>query len=241
MTLNDIKNYVCGKLHIETADVYAEDHTEMVDVANMVLDDLYGSISWKNLGYFGDYKTIDTTGSVRIYEIPSDILNKIKKIDIYLDEWKPLTIRDINDYPDFVFEESWITDKFSNQAPQGFIHGSSLYILSGQISAASPGIRMWYLDFPDAISSMDSTIELAIIKTINTPTGGTMAVGLPRQFHRLLADAIIIDYKEANEIELSKREQNYDNELAKKLNELSPLNTSEEIIADIPSDDGSDY
>jgi len=240
MKLNDIKNYVCGKLHITSATDYTENHTDMVSVANMVLDDLYGSISWKNSGYFGDYKTLDTTGSVRIYEIPSDILNKIKKIDVYLDEWKPLVIRDINNYPDFVFEESWITGKFSNQSPQGFIHGSSLYILSGQLDAASPGIRMWYLDFPDPITSMDSTIELAIIKTINTPTGGTMAVGLPRQFQRLLADAIIIDYKEANEIELSKREQSYDQELAKKLNELSPLNTSEEIIADIPFSTGED-
>lgn len=245
MTPLQIKNYVLSKLHI-TSDEFFENHTDMETVANLILDDMYGAISWKNLGYFGDYKALNLTGSVRIYAIPSDILNKIKKIEAKLGgsgeyTWKPVTIKDINDYPDFIFEESWITNNFNNQYPHGFIHGGNLYLLSGTVPAASPGIRLWYLDFPDKVDSMDGTTELEIIKTVNTPTGGTTAIGLPRQFHRLLTTGIIIDYKEANELPLVGREGLYDQDLKKKLDELSPLNTDEEIKAAIPEDDGSDY
>jgi hypothetical protein len=242
MDLRTIKNYVCAKLHIASTSEFAENHAEMIDVANMVLDDLYGAISWKNLGYFGDFKQLDLTGSIRIYTLPSDILNKINKIDVYLSsDWLPLTIKQMSDYPDFIFTEKWITENFSNQKPVGFIHGGNLYILSGTVAAASPGVRLWYLDFPDPASSMDGTVELAILKTVNTPEGGTTAIGLPRQFHRLLANAIIIDYKEANEIPLVGRELLYDQDLAKKLSELSPLNTDEEIVAEIPYDTGDSY
>jgi len=236
----DIKNYVLGKLHI-TDDEFTENHTAMVDVANLVLDDLYGSISWKNLGYFGDYKTLDLTGSIRIYPIPDYLLNKINKVEIYLTDWKPLKIRTIDDYPEFVFSEAWITENFDNEYPEGFIHGGNLYVLSGTISAASPGIRLWFLDFPDKIASMDSTTELAIIKTVNTPTGGTTAIGLPRQFHRLLCTGIIVDYKEANELPLTGREGIYDQDLKTKLNQLTPLSTGEEVKGEIPTDDGSGY
>lgn len=246
MSPRDVKNYVCGKLHLNSAAEYSENHDEMVNVANLLLDELYGHISWKNLGYFGDYATLDLTGSIRIYTIPTYILNKIKKIDVKLGgsgeyTWKPLTIKDINDIPDFVFEESWITNNYSNQHPVGFIHGNSLYILSGTVPAESPGIRFWFLDFPDNIDTMENTTELSIIKTVNTPEGGTMEVGLPRQFHPLLCRALIIDYKEANEIPLVGKELNYEIDLKRKLDELSPLSTSESFQASIPEDDGSDY
>ena len=245
MTCNDIKNYVCGKLHLNNETEFQSKHTDMVDVANMVLDDLYGAISWKNLGYFGEYSVLNTTGSIRIYAIPATVLNKITNIEVNLGvstaDWKPLTMKIKNDIPDFVFNETWITEKYSNEDPVGFIFGGNLYILSGTFPANSPGIRFWYIDFPDPIDSMDGTIELSAIKTVNLPTGGTTAIGLPRQFHRLLANGIIIDFKEANEISLVGRETTYDQDLSKKLNELSPLNTDEEIKAAIPEDDGSEY
>ena len=244
MTPLQVKNYVLTKLHI-TAEEFYENHTDIETVANMVLDDIFGSISWKNLGYFGEYSVVNTTGSVRIYPIPATLLNKIVSIEVDTGNatvsWKPLIMKTKNDIPNFVFNETWITGRYNNENPHGFIHGGNLYILSGTVSANSPGIRFWYVDFPDKIASMDSTIELSIIKTVNTPTGGTTAVGLPRQFHRLFANGIIIDYKEANELPLVGREQLFDQDLSKKLMELSPLSTDEEIIADIPSNDGSEY
>lgn len=244
MTPASIKKYILGKLHL-TDDEFTENHTNIIDVSNMVLDDIYGSISWKNLGYFGEYSELNTTGSVRIYPIPATLLNKIVSIEVDTGDstvdWKPLTMRAKNDISDFVFNESWITGRYNNENPHGFIHGGNLYILSGTLSANSPGIRFWYVDFPDSIASMDSTTELSVIKTVNTPTGGTTAIGLPRQFHRLLANGIIIDYKEANELPLVGREQLFDQDLSRKLMELSPLNTDEEVIAEIPYSTGEEY
>lgn len=244
MTPLQIKNYVLSKLHI-TAQEFYDNHTDMETVANMILDDLYGNISWKNLGYYGDYKSLNTTGSVRIYAIPDSLLNKVVGIEVNLgtsqEDWKPLIMKAKNDIPDFVFNETWITGKYNNTNPVGFIFGNNLYILSGTFPANSPGVRFWYIDFPDKIGSMDNTTELSIIKTVNTPTGGTTAIGLPRQFHRLLATGIIIDFKEANEVPLVGRETLYDSDVEKKLKELSPLDTSESFEGSVLEDDGSDY
>ena len=245
MTPLQIKNYVLRKLHVDEDEFY-DGHTDMETVANLILDDIYGAISWKNLGYLGDYKAVDTTGSVRIYPIPDSLLNKITNIEVNLgttsEDWKALTMKHKNDIPDFVFNESWITENYGDSQPFAFIFGHNLYILSGgPFPANTPGIRFWYVDFPDKIDSMDGTTDLSIIKTVNLPTGGTTAIGLPRQFHRMLATGIVIDYKEANELPLVGREQLFDQDLKKKLDELSPLSADEEIKASIPTDDGSDY
>ena len=244
MTPKQIKNYVLTKLHVTSGEFY-ENHTDMETVANMILDDMYGSISWKNLGYMGELTVLNTTGSVRIYPIPTELLNKIVGIEVNTGsttvEWKPLKIKTKNDIPEFVFDEGWITSNYNNSDPVGFVYGGSLYILSGTFPANTPGIRFWHINFPEKISSMDGTTELSIIKKVSSPDGGTTAIGLPRQFHRLFATGIIVDFKEANELPLVGRESLYDQDLAKKLNELSPLNTDEEIVATIPRDDGSDY
>jgi hypothetical protein len=241
MQLTEIRDYVLGKLHITEAE-FVENHTSLLYVANMVLKDIAGAISWKNLGYFGDFTDLDVTGSVRIYPIPAEVQNKIRAIEVNVGgSWKKLTIKDINDIPNFEFNETWITENFNNEEPVGFIYGGKLHILSGQVIAVAPGIRYWFITVPDKITSMDSTLELHEITTVRSMTGTTMAIGLPRQFEKLFATGIIIDYKEANELPLVGREQLYDQDLKTKLNELSPLSTDEEVTASIPSDDGSNY
>ena len=225
-----------------TEEEFAENHTPILDVANLLLPDLCGAISWKNLGYFGDVTSLDITGSVRIVPIPENILNHIKRTEVYVGgAWRKLTIKDMNDIPDFQFNESWITQYFNSESPVGFIYGGNLYILSGTLDAATPGVRFWHITMPDKLTSMDSTTELHLLTSVTLPTGGTVAIGLPKQFHSLFTRAIIIDYKEANELPLVGREQLYDQDLAKKLNELSPLSLDEEFKASVPSEDGSEY
>jgi hypothetical protein len=244
MTPAQIKNFVCSKLHI-TSTQYGTDNVPIAEAANAILDDLYGAISWKNLGYFGCYSAVNLTGTVRIYVIPDEILNKIKKIEVKLGgsgeyTWKPLTIKDINDIPDFVFDETWITSHYDNENPVGFIHGNALHILSGQVPAATPGIRYFYLKFPDELTSLDGTFELSKYHDNFGADGQTITIGLPRQFHRLLARGLIVDYKEANEMPLVGREPIYDQDLKTKLDQLSPLSADEGFEANLPSSDGSD-
>jgi hypothetical protein len=213
----------------------------MLYVANMVLKDIAGAISWKNLGHFGDFTDLDTTGSVRIYPIPAEIQNHLKAVEVYTGSaWRKLIIKDINDIPDFQFNETWITSNFNDSQPVGFIYGNNLHILSGTITASTPGIRFWFISLPDKLTSMDSTLELHQITTVRNMTGGTVAIGLPRQFEKLFATGIIIDYKEANELPLVGREQLYDQDLQEKLKELSPLSYSEEFLATYNSEDGQE-
>jgi hypothetical protein len=241
MQIVELKDYILGKLHITNSE-FTENHTNMLYVANMVLNDIAGAISWKNLGYFGDFTDLDVTGSIRIYPIPIEVQNHLKAIEVYVGgAWKKLTIKDINDIPNFEFNESWITENFNNETPVGFIYGGNLYILSGQIDAATPGVRFWFITLPDKLTSMDSTLELHQITTVRNMTGGTIAIGLPKQFEKLFINGIIIDYKEANELPLVGRETLYDQDLAKKLDELSPLSYDEEFKGIINQETGEDY
>lgn len=242
MTCLQIRNFVLKYLHLDTIADFWDNYTDMETVANSVLDDIYGSVSWKNLGYFGNFTNIDIIGSIRIYQIPDAILNKIKKIEAYLgSSWRTITIRDINDVPDFQFNEAWITENYSDENPVGLIFGNQLYILSGQVIAASAGLRFYYYEFPDKIESMDSTMELSAIHTVRTPTGTTFSIGLPRQFHKLVAMGIINEFKQANEMELVGKEATFNQDLAQKLNELSPLSADESFKSSLPVDDGQDY
>jgi hypothetical protein len=88
---------------------------------------------------------------------------------------------------------------------------------------------------------MDSTLELHQITTVRNMTGGTVAIGIPRQFEKLFATGIIIDYKEANELPLVGRETLYDQDLQQKLKELSPLSLDEEFLAKSNTETGEDY
>ena len=246
MTLNLIKNLVCGKLHLTNSTQYEAGHTDMVNVCNTVLDSLYGAISWKNLNYFGTFTDENLVGTTRIYVIPDEILNKLKRIEVKLGGsgsyvWKPLIMKEINDIPNFVFDEVWITSNYDNENPVGFIMGNALYILSGTVPTETNGIRYYWLKFPNEIASMEGTIELSKVQDNFGADGQTITIGLPRQFHRLVADAMVIDYKEANEIPLSLNEQKYEKILEAKLNELSPLLTDENFQASIKADDGSEY
>jgi hypothetical protein len=241
MQIVEIKSYILGKLHL-TSDEFTESHTSMLEVANMILPDMCEQVAWKNVGYFGDFTDLDVTGSVRIHAIPQEIAGRLKAIEVYLGgEWRKLTIKDINDIPNFKFNETWITQNFNNETPVGFIYGGQLYVLSGQVTGATPGIRYWFLTMPDKLTSMDSTTELHLTTTVRSMTGGTIAIGLPKSFHRLFANAIIIDYKEANELPLVGREQLFDQDLKEKINQLSPLSLSEEFNASVPDDTGEDY
>jgi hypothetical protein len=241
MQIVEIRSYILGKLHL-TYDEFTENHTSMLEVANMILPDLCGAVAWKNLGYFGDYTDLDISGSIRIYPIPPETLDHLKAIEVYVGgNWRKLTIKDINDIPNFQFNETWITENFSDDSPVGFIHGGNLYILSGQMVAATPGVRIWFITMPDKITSMDSTTELHLATTVRSMTGGTIAIGLPKQFHRLFANAIIIDYKEANELPLVGREQLYEQDLKDKLDKLSPLSLNEEFLAIHNTETGEEY
>jgi len=244
MTPAQIKNFVLSKLHLSEAQ-YTADNVPIAEACNAILDDLYGAISWKNLGYFGSYSAVNLTGTVRIYVIPDEILNKIKKIEVKLGgsgeyTWKPLTMKDINDIPDFVFDETWITAHYDNENPVGFIHGNALHILSGQVPAQTNGLRYYYLKFPTKLASLDGTFELSKYQDNFGVDGGTITIGLPRQFHRLLARGLILDYKEANEMPLAGRESVYDQDLQRKLDELSPLSADESFNASIPKETGED-
>ncbi len=211
----------------------------MTVVANLKKDDICGSIATKNEGYFGCYGPMDLVADQREYDLPDDILNNIKKVEVSFDgtTWVVAKRRDINDIPNFVLSETWITGKYSNITPEYFVFRNSIFILSGTIISVSDGIRLWYIQFPDDIPNMTCTTDLSVATDITA----TIAVGFPKQFHELLCRGIIIDYKEANNIPLAGREPLYDVDLAKKIEALSPLSLDEQFEPNVIDDDGSDY
>ena len=238
MTPAEVKAYVLGKLHITNAE-FTDNFISLGVVANMELIDICGAIALKNEGYFGVYGTIPLVADRREYPIPDDMLNNLIMVEADFDgtgNWKRLNFVNVNDIKDFIFSESWITTNYSNDEPEAFIFRQSVFILSGTIAAMPEGLRLWYVQLPDPIPSMDGTTDLSVATCATT----TFKIGFPTSFHKLLARAMIMDYKEANEIPFTGREVLYDQDLEKQLNKLTPLNRDEEIFGRIPFNDGSD-
>lgn len=187
----------------------------------------------------------------RDYDMPSDILSRIKRVEAKLDgtSWVPLTEIDITsiDYP--IVTEANITDVFNNnQLSEGNPEGArfdiirkSLVIYSGTIVGVVDGLRCWCDTYPAAITNLASTIDMA-----DDPSPTTH--GIPRSMHRIWAKGVIIDYKEsqAKPIPLTEREKAYELDLQKAIETLKHGNLDREIIGELPpsshrGNEGYDY
>ncbi len=120
----------------------------------------------------------------------------------------------------------------------GFIiYGEELHIMTDTaIIEVTNGLKLWYRTYPADISSLASTNDMSVRPS-------TTSDGFPRAFHKLLATAVIIDYKTSQEKPLPLRddEKTYDNDVQSAIENLRNQNTDREIKPSYPYDDGQDY
>jgi hypothetical protein len=181
----------------------------------------------------------DLADDTREYAFQSDMLNRMTDLELMFaagnDYVKahPSARRHYND----VLQESVIVNNFDNDDPEYFVRRKKLYILSGTIIAVTNGIKLVYSTFPATLANLTGSTCLSINPTATTN-------GFPREFHKLLARKIVKEYKELHNIKLNRFDLAFEDDMEKKLDGFSIVNTSRVIKGGLPvtnSDDGFDY
>ena len=238
MTRLKLKNFVRWKLGI-TASEWSD--ADMLIVANLKLGEICEKISEAYQGYFGVYSEFDLVASAtadkREYPLPDDILNNLYKLELKLDgtNWIPAKKTHLIPGRDFRLQESWITDNYNNSYPKYAVFRNSLFILSGEIEVVTAGGRLWYINYPSPLPDLtDDTTDMSVA----TDAGASVPVGFPKQFHELLAVAMIISYKEKNTLPFVGRELLFDVDLQEKIKRLRMQDLDEVIRAGVPDEGG---
>ena len=220
-----------------------QDSTTLPDAAIVALgvalqDDIVKEIVKTNEDYFGIAMTRNLTINQRNYKFPTDMLSQMKYLEAKLDgtNWKRLTETDMNSLG-ITTDEASIVAAYAGQEPQFDIMGGEVYILSDSaIAAVTDGLKLWAFIYPTSLT----TGVLAGSDDLSTPPSTTSFGYMPRQFHRLWADAIVIEWKGSQDkpVALTQSEMNWENRLQLALNSIKKMNLDRASEAAIPSTDG---
>lgn len=187
----------------------------------------------------GDQDLVASSTS-REYIIPTAALNMIIDLELKFSSSGDYVIATSiarRHYKDSL-QESKIVNSFDNIKPRYFIRRKKVYILSGTISAVTDGFRLVYDLLPADLANLTGSADLAINSaTVN---------GIPKEFHKLWARKVIVDFKNDNNMPLSRKDLSYEKDLEKALDDLSVADLSAETIGSLPSastrgSDGANY
>ena len=208
-------------------------------LANIFKDDISSELS-KEVGedYFGLRFERDLLAGQREYDLPSEIMGRIKYLQAKLDgtNWNKLNETDLSVY-DKAFDEDTIRETYAERDPEFDIWDQGIYVLSGDaIIAVTNGLKLWSIIFPADFSDLTSTEDMS-----TNPDDYTH--GFPRQFHELLARRVSIAYKSSKDrpIPLSEKEKLYEVDLSTAIKKMKDTNLDRSIKPSVPYNDGSDY
>lgn len=202
-----------------------------------VNEDYMGSIEFRDLratGTTGTYEDTGVTYLSREYNLPSDMIPRIKYVSAMLNgsDWIRLRQYDLNDVK-IPFEEARILERFTNdEGIAGYeIFRGSLFLLTGEIkNAVDDGLKIWTYSF----SSLPASIPVA---------GGEGDVefdtyGIPETMQELFALALSMEWKSNQDVPVpfSGAEQNFYALYAKSLQSLKSTDRSNEITFERPVD-----
>lgn len=202
-----------------------------------VNEDYMGSIEFRDLratGTTGTYEDTGVTYLSREYNLPSDMIPRIKYVSAMLNgsDWIRLRQYDLNDVK-IPFEEARILERFTNdEGIAGYeIFRGSLFLLTGEIkNAVDDGLKIWTYSF----SSLPASIPVA---------GGEGDVefdtyGIPETMQELFALALSMEWKSNQDVPVpfSGAEQNFYALYAKSLQSLKSMDRSNEITFERPVD-----
>lgn len=214
---------------------------QIIALANVRKDDIAEEITKINEDFFLREFVRNLEADKRRYSFPSDVMSHMKTLNLKLDGTNWVTdIAEVDMATQAgrpIASEADIVANFSSSLPKIEVYSSGFMILSGAaIEAVVEGISLWAVQYPADLDSISGDTDMSVNPTTTT-------FGMPRAFHKLWADGVIIDYKSSKEkpIPLTEREQNWEVYLHRKIDSISPQNLSREITADYPRDTGEDY
>lgn len=213
---------------------------QIIALANARKDDIAEEVTKANEDFFLREFVRNLEAGKRRYSFPSDIMTHMKVLNLKLDgtNWNTDVAEvDMTRVKTSLKTEDAIQGAFSMVSPAIEIYSSGFMILSGApIEDVEDGISLWATQYPADLTSIAGTDELSA-------NPDEQSFGMPRVFHKLWADGVVIDYKSSKEkpIPLTEREQNWEGYLHRKVESLSPQNLSREVNSEYPRDTGEDY
>lgn len=211
---------------------------EMLVVMNIIKDEIAAEILKADENYFGFQLFGNLTANKRNYAFDTEMLSKMDYLEAKLDgtTWKVLkeyTLQQLQ----ITTVEADIISGMAGKKPGFTIYGGEILLLSDTaIIDVSQGIKLWSRLYPADIVSLSGSNDMSIRPSVDSD-------GFPRQFHKLWATKVIVEYKNSQEkpIPLNETERNYDNDLIKAIDSLKNLNQDRSIVPTAPYDDGQDY
>lgn len=207
----------------------------LVDV-NAAVEELAGRIQQVRPEVFNMPSLADLVADQREYSFPSDMLNSMVSLELKFastDDYVPAY--PVRNAPyEFSLYEDGIAGAYNNNTPYYFIRRKAIYLLSGTIIAVTDGLKLVYNAFPAALSDLAGVTDLSADPS-------TTSHGFPREFHGLLADRVIIQYKDMNGIALNREDLTYDMKLETKLDEFSTVNLDQVVTASVPRTSGDGF
>lgn len=213
--------------------------SEILLYANVVKDDIATKIA-KSAGedYFGLRFTRDLVAGQREYELPAEIMSRLKFLEAKLDgeNWEKLGETDLLQYQKST-DETTILSQYAERPAAFDIWDRSIFIYSGEaIISVTGGLKLWAIVFPADFTDLSLTVDMS-----TNPT--TTSHGFPKEFHDLLALGVSRKFKtsQARPIPLSEDEKTYPTDLQDKVDSLREENLDRNITVTIPYNDGSQY
>ena len=210
---------------------------DIISYANIHIDDISAEVIKANEDYFGFEDIRNLEIGKRNYALPPELLSQIKYLQAYINgEWCILREYDIT-FLEISTDETSIQNAWKGKDPAFMIFGNEIIILSeDSIENVTNGLKIWSLVYPKHLDTLSGTTDISVRPS-------PITCGFPRQFHELLATAIVIDWKGSQDtsIALTAKEINYNNDLASKLDSIKDMNLNRIIEINPDYDDGSEY
>lgn len=207
--------------------------------ANIFKDELAEEVGKKvDEDYFGLRLERDLIAGQREYELPAQLMSRIKYLEAKLDgtDWVKLYETDLSAFQKST-DEATIVAAYAGKPPAFDVFDRTIFLYTDSaIIEVDAGLKLWATLFPADFTDLTLTTDMEA-----NPT--TTSHGFPRQLHELLARRVSIAYKSSKDrpIPLSEKEQLFDKDLANKLDLMKGLNLDRATIPALPVNDGSDY
>ena len=237
MTPKNLASYVRLKTRTNSSTFTDAD---LITLSNVVKDRLVFRALEADEDLFLVPTYLDLVADQREYPLHSDIMSRIKRVEAKLDasNFVKLYEFDLPSYEGVISTEADIVENFGNGDNEAFFDmmRTAIWIYSGTITSVTDGLKIWLNTTVLDISSMASTTDMSVDPTTTTH-------GIPKGLHQVLADGVVIEWKESREkpIPLSDREVNYENEVDKAVSSLKRANYDRDVIGLTPYNNGRQY
>lgn len=211
----------------------------ILTLMNVYKDELCRKVQKQQHDYFTVPQYTNLVANQREYNLPSDMLNQIKRVELDLigdGEYK-IAFEERFNIVESPLTEDAISAKFSDSDPKYYVLRRSLWLLTASaIPSVTAGLKVWCPTLPHHFTSLSSTTDMSEELT-------STSVGFPSPLHELLARRVSIAYKtnRTRPIPLSEGEQKYEADLKEAIDQMTSITQNAKINVKLPYNTGAQF